>query len=315
MIFKKICEQLNFINQCKKYNVALSQCPIYLSIITGLITIIAMISTYILAIRYTSPEIVALIVIAVTMILVIINHFIIQSFEKLAEANKMKSEFIGIISHQLRTPLTGIKWTINLLMKECGKINNHGFQELKEIEENNERMIKLVNDLLNINKIEQENMRFVLEKTDIKKIIEKIVKDYSLFAKAKNVEIKFETKIDLLPITIDREKVEIVIRNLIDNAIKYIKDKGEIKIRLIKNGKIVRCEIEDNGVGIPKEDYKNIFQKFFRGKNIMKHETVGTGLGLFITKSIIKKLKGKIGFQSQENKGTTFWFELPIKNE
>jgi len=309
MIIKKILKQLNFVNQCKKYNLGLWQCPSFLFLLTGLIIIIAMIGTYFIAIEYTQPEIVALIVIAITTILFIINHFIIQSVEKLTEANRMKSEFIGIVSHQLRTLLTGIKWTLNLIMRE----NDCHIQELKEINENNERMIKLVNDLLDVSKVEQKNLSLALEKTDIKELLQKIIEEYIPMAKARNIKISLETKMNSLPILIDKQGIEIVIRNLMDNAVKYIKKKGEVKISLIKKNKLLRFEIEDNGVGIPKNDYKNIFQKFFRSRNIMKHETVGTGLGLFIAKSIIKKSKGKIGFRSKENKGTTFWFETPIK--
>jgi len=313
MLIKKILKSLNFVSQCKKYNLRLWQCPIFLFLLTGLIIIIAMISTYLIAIRYTQPELVALIVIAITIILLIINHFIIQSIETLAEANRMKSEFVGIVSHQLRTPLTGIKWTIDLMMCEKEKLDKHHIQELKEINENNERMIKLVNDLLDVSKIEQGKLIFDLEKIDIKELLQKITKEYVPMAKAKNIEINLKTKIDSLPLLIDKQGIEIVIRNLIDNAVKYIKNKGKVEICLIKKNKTVRCEIKDNGVGIPKDDHKNIFQKFFRSRNIMKHETVGTGLGLFIAKSIIKKSKGKIKFHSQENKGTTFWFEIPIK--
>jgi len=313
MFIKKILESLNFVSQCKKYNLSLWQCPTFLFLLTGLIIIITMISAYLIAIKYTQPEIVALIVITITIVLLIINHFIIQGVEKLAEANRMKSEFIGIVSHQLRTPLTGIKWTINLIRKEKGKLDKHCAQELREISENNDRMIKLVNDLLDVSKIEQGQLSFKPEKVSIKELLENVIKEYTPIAKAKNIEINLETEIDTLFILVDKQRIEIVIRNLIDNAIKYIRNKGEVKVHLIKKNKLIRCEIKDNGVGIPKNDHKNIFQKFFRSKNIMKHETVGTGLGLFIAKSIIKQSKGKIGFHSQESLGSTFWFEIPIK--
>ena len=313
MFIKKLLRSLNFVNQCKKYHLSLWQCPSFLFFLTGLIIIVTMISVYIIAIKYTSPEIVALIVIVVTTILFIINHFIIQGVEKLSEANRMKSEFIGIVSHQLRTPLTGIKWTINLIMRDKEKLNKEYLRGLKEISENNERMIKLVNDLLDVTKIEQGQLNLTPKKINIKKLFENIIKEYILMAKAKNISINLETKIDSLNVLIDEDNMAIVIHNLIDNAVKYIKNKGEVKIRLIKKGGLIRCEIEDNGVGIPKDDHKNIFQKFFRSRNIMKHETVGTGLGLFIAKSIIKKSKGKINFRSKENEGTTFWFEIPIK--
>jgi len=312
MLIKKIYQRLNFINQCKKYNLSLWQCPSFLFILTGLIIIIAMISTYIVAIKFTPPEIVALIVIGMTIILIIINHFILQGVDKLAEANKMKSEFIGIVSHQLRTPLTGIKWSIDLIMREKDRLDKFYIQELGDIIQNNERMIKLVNDLLDVSKIEQGRLILKPEKISIEELSRNIIKEYHSIAKAKNIVITLKSKTNHQYVLIDKQGIKIIIRNLIDNAIKYIKDKGEVKISLINKKNSVRFEIKDNGVGIPKQDQKKIFQKFFRSQNIMRHQTVGTGLGLFIAKSIIKESKGKIGFNSKEKKGTIFWFEMPI---
>jgi signal transduction histidine kinase len=112
-------------------------------------------------------------------------------------------------------------------------------------------------------------------------------------------------------------QITIVIENLIDNAIRYAKPKGGIKgfieITIAKKEKNIQFKIEDNGIGIPEEDQKFIFQKFFRSQNVRETQPYGSGLGLFITKSIITRLGGKIGFRSEEGKGTTFWFILPIK--
>ena len=118
MPLKKILQQLNFVEHCHKYHLSLWQCPSFLIILTGLITISAMLGSYLVATKYTNqPEIVALIVIGITTVLTIISYFVIQGSEKLAEASQLKSEFVSIVSHQLRTPLSSIKWTINLMMK------------------------------------------------------------------------------------------------------------------------------------------------------------------------------------------------------
>ncbi len=315
MFFRKLCQQLNFISQCRKYHLSLWQCPSFLIILIGLIIISAMLGTYLVAIKYTNqPEIVALIVIGVTTILTIISYFVIQGFEKLAEANQLKSEFVSIVSHQLRNPLTSIKWTINLMLRRPIKdLTNQQLAKIESIKESNQRMIDLVNDLLNVSRIEQGKLGLRPEKVSLKKIIQDLIKDYLPLAKASNVNLSLEIEKNIPLISIDPQGIKVVLQNLIDNAIRYIKNQGQVKISLKRKKGVIRCQVQDSGVGIPSEDQKKIFQKFFRSRNIMKYQTEGTGLGLFISKSIIKASKGKIGFASQENKGTTFWFEIPIK--
>lgn len=315
-IFKEIFDQFNFTKQSKKYHLSIWQCPGFLSFLTGIITIIVMISTYIITIKHMDPEIVALIVLAMTAVLVIFNYLIVQGFERLVEASRLKTEFVSIVSHQLRTPLTGVKWTINLIKQEKGfSATKQQAERLEMMEENNQRMINLVNDLLNISRVEQGRLNVNPETLYLKKTIQGLVDEYKEFLKANNVKLLFTSKDNVKPVFIDRQGMGLVLHNLLDNAIRYTKGEGEVKISLFKKGNSIRCEIKDNGVGIPKDDYKRIFQKFFRSQNVMKYQTQGTGLGLFIAKSIIIAAKGKIGFKSKENKGTTFWFELPIHHK
>jgi len=314
MPIKKSFQELNFVEQCKKNNLTLWQCPSFLFLIISFITILAILSTYVITIKYTQPEIVALVVIGVTAILFIINYLVVQGSEKLAQVNQMKTEFVNIASHQLRTPLTGIKWAINLMnSNQSEKLTKEQSERIQIIKENNQRMINLVNDLLNLSRIEQGKLGLTPEKISLDEITRKIIKEHSLITKASNTELSLESEPNLPLISINSQGMELVLNNLIDNAIRYTKKKGLVKIKLFKKGNSVRCEIEDNGVGIPKGDQNKIFQKFFRSQNIMKYQTEGTGLGLFIAKAVIKNVKGQIGFFSQENKGTIFWFEIPIK--
>jgi len=311
---KKLCHQLNPFAQCTKYHLSLWQCPSFLSPLTGLVTILSMVSTYLIATRYTQPEIVALIVIAVTAALVTIGYLVIQGFEKLAQANQMKTEFVSIASHQLRTPLTGIKWMIDLIMQQQTKsMTKDQLETLGSIRENNQRMINLVNDLLDLSRLEQGRFVFSPEEIHLDRLLKEILKEYASLAKASNTEISLESGINIPPIMKDKRGLGLVLHNLIDNAIRYTKEQGRVKIKLSSKGNLVRCEIKDNGVGIPAEDQKKIFQKFFRSQNVLKYQTEGTGLGLFIAKSIIKASKGKMGFWSKEGQGSTFWFEIPIK--
>jgi len=312
-LLKEIYDQFNFVKQSKKYHLSIWQCPGFLSFLTGIVTIVVMISTYVIAIKHMDPEIVALIVLVMTAVLVVFNYLIVQGFERLVEVNRLKTEFVSIVSHQLRTPLTGIKWTINLIKQE--KIFSETKEQVERLEmigENNQRMINLVNDLLNISRVEQGRLNVKPEALYLDRIIQSLIKEYKEFAEANNVELILASKVESKPVFIDRQGVELVLRNLLDNAIRYTKGKGDVKINLFKKNNLIRCEIKDKGVGIPKDDQKRIFQKFFRSQNVLKYQTQGTGLGLFIAKSVVNSANGKIGFKSEVNKGTTFWFELPI---
>jgi len=315
MSFKTTCQRLNPIGQCQKYNLSIWQCPSFLFPLNGLITILAMVSTYFVAVKYTQPEIVALIVIGVSIILIIIGYLITKGFEDLAQANRLKTEFVNIASHQLRTPLTGIKWNLELIQKSNSLTQEEILDKLEEIKDNNQRMIGLVNDLLDVARIEQGRLNLKPQKVFLDEMIQKLVEEYRPLAKASNIKIISEIESDIPLIIIDPQGIGLVLRNLIDNAIRYTKGSGTVRIKLIKKRNSIRCEIQDEGVGIPDRDQKSIFLKFFRSQNAMKYQTIGTGLGLFIAKSFIKESDGKIDFWSEEEKGSTFWFELPINNK
>ncbi len=315
MDFKKIFNQLNVFNQCKRYKLSLWQCPQFLFVIMGLIIIISMIATYQIGTTFIeNPEIVSLIVVGITVILLILGFIITQSFERLAMASRMKTEFVNIVSHQLRSPLSNLKWGIELLMSgRLGKIEKKQTEYFEILKENSDRMEELIKDLLIVSKIESGKLPLRKKEFSIKELIKKVISDFKHIAGASNANIKFQSQKNLPNIFADFSQIRLVIENLLDNAIRYTKDKGVIKIKLEQKNKYLHFEIIDNGIGIPEEDQNYIFQKFFRSENILKHQTQGSGLGLYIAKSIIQKSKGKIGFKSEENKGSTFWFNIPIK--
>ena len=315
MNFKKILDQLNIPAQCRKYETPLWQCPQTLFLLMGVLIIGTVTTTYSVGrVFFEDPEMIALIVLLLTAVLFTIAFVITSSFERLAEANRMKSEFVKIVSHQLRSPITNLSWGIDALMSgELGSIREGQVEYLRILKENSGRMKELVEDLLNVLRIEEGSLHFGKEKISLEEIIKNLILKFQPFAKASNVKIKFKSTPSLPEVFTDLHQIKNVMENLLDNAIRYIKGKGEIEIYLRKKENEIFFEIKDNGVGIPKEDQKYIFQKFFRAKNIKRSEIKGSGLGLFITKSIIERLGGKIWFESKENKGTTFWFTLPIK--
>lgn len=300
--------------ECRQYNISLWQCPSFLFFVLGMVNIGAMISTYFISNYFTEePEMTALLTIIVSAAILVIGSAIVHGFDRLLEANKMKTEFIRIASHQLRTPLSALRWANDLLMGGVTVTKPTAEQEeyLEIIKNSNQRMLKLVNDLLDVTKIEMGNLKIVLKPLDLKKIIEDVALELFPLAKASNLSLKFNIHESLPLVFSDADKIRMVVLNLIDNAIKYTKGGGTVSVTAEGKGSFVEVAIKDTGVGIPKDQRKNIFQKFFRSDNAMKHQTVGSGLGLFIVKAIIDSNQGRIWFESEEDKGSSFYFRIP----
>lgn len=232
--------------------------------------------------------------------------------EKLVE--RMKTEFVSITAHQLRTPLSAIKWTLKMLLEEdLGKITEEQREFIEKTYQSNERMISLINDLLNVTRIEEGRYVYNPVLSNITKLVESLIDQYKDEISIKNINLEFKKPKKQLPkVLIDVEKINLAVQNLLDNAIQYNKLGGSIKISLKSNKKEIEFSIEDSGVGIPKKQEKRIFTKFFRAANVMRMDTRGSGLGLFIVKNIIEAHKGRIWFKSKEGKGTIFHFTLPV---
>lgn len=306
---------LNPFSHChKQYGVGLWQCPSFLFFVMGLVNIASIFAVYFVAQKYTEPETVILIVMGVSAFIFVISQIITGTFAKLAETNKMKTEFLGVVSHQLLTPLSSEKWLLNILLgQKIGPINSEQKEYLELLKSNSDKAIKLINDLLNISRIEEKRMMFDKKPFDIFKAIKEVINEQTPSAQTAKISLQFTDETDdSIAVASDEEKIKIVIENFISNAIKYTKENGQIMVILRKDGRDIKLSVVDNGVGIPANERPLIFQKFFRSSNAKRYQTLGSGIGLYISKYIIEMLGGKIGFKSEEGRGSTFWFTLPI---
>jgi len=315
MKLKEILREVNVPVQCRKYGLSLWQCPQFLFLIMGLIIIVSSLIAYAIGTRYIEePPLVAVWVLLISAVLFTMAVIITNSFERLAEANRMKSEFISIVSHQLRSPLSNLRWTIELLMSgRLGRIEEKQTEYFKILKENSNRMMELIKDLLIVSRIETAKLPTKKIEFSLEDLVEDLIKEFTPLAQASNVKVKFGSQSDLPKIFADYSQIRLVIENFLDNAIHYIKESGLVEIKIEKRNQNLYFEIKDDGVGIPREDQRYIFQKFFRAENILKYQTQGSGLGLYISKAVVERSGGKIGFSSQEGVGSTFWFTLPIK--
>lgn len=232
--------------------------------------------------------------------------------DKLVE--KMKTEFVSIAAHQLRTPLSAIKWTLRMVLDgDVGELSDEQRDLLEKTYISNERMISLINDLLNISRIEEGRFLYRQEAGQLEDVVRVIIDGSQELFKMRKISLSIDVPKEKLPsVDIDKEKIGIAVQNLLENAIKYTSEGGSVHVSLEKIGSEIIFKVKDTGVGIPESDHERIFTKFFRGDNIIKMETEGSGLGLYTTKNIIDAHRGKIWFDSKEGKGTTFYFSLPF---
>jgi len=239
-----------------------------------------------------------------------------RDITKEKEVDKMKTEFISLVSHQLKTPLAAMRWFLEILQNgEVGKLTKDQKECVMNIEHSNNRMIELVSNLLDISKLEAGKITINVLPTNVKTLIDELLVELRSLAKEKGITINFEIEKDLPELLLDPKLIRNVYMNLLTNAIKYTPEKGVVTISIsTKRGTLI-SEVTDTGYGIPKKQQSKVFERFFRASNALAMVPDGTGLGLYLAKKIVDASGGTVGFESKENKGSTFWFHLPLKKK
>jgi len=237
----------------------------------------------------------------------------IQDISEQREMERVKSEFISTVSHELRTPLTSIRGSLGLVLGAMADKLPAQVRNLLDIAQgNSDRLILLINDILDIDKIATGNMRFDLQVHALAAITAEAVRDNEAYAK------KFEARINLEPveanlsIRVDRDRYLQVLSNLLSNAAKFSPTGEEITVRVRTAGRIARVSVVDRGPGIPEDFHSRIFEKFSQLDSSAARNAGGTGLGLHIARELVEHMGGRIGFKSQPGGGSTFWVEFPL---
>lgn len=238
-----------------------------------------------------------------------------ESFNRMAVGLKrlqeLRNEFVFIAAHELRTPVTAIKWYISSIFEgDAGNMTDKMKNFLNVIKVSNERLVNLVNDLLYIARSEAGRLEVAVSRNNVAPQIRSILEEIKPLAVEKNISLHYDPPKDLPDLMTDEEKFKEVIMNLASNAVKYGKNGGWVKIYHNVTGEKISVIIEDNGLGISENDKKHLFEKFFRSDSVKKSGIQGTGLGLFITKELVEKMGGTINVESAIEKGTTFTVEF-----
>ncbi len=224
-----------------------------------------------------------------------------------------KTEFVSIASHQLRTPLTAVNWYTEMLLNgDAGQLSKKQKTFIQEVADGSQRMTALVNALLNVARIEAGTFSVTPERLALQELIATVFKENLPSILKRHLKVNVKISRTVPRISVDRQLMYIIVQNLLTNAIKYTPQKGTITIGLIQNRKNVVFKVADTGYGIPKAQQKNIYQKMYRAENIRSKVPDGTGLGLYVVKSILDHTGGSISFVSAEGKGTTFSVTLPM---
>lgn len=232
---------------------------------------------------------------------------------KQKEIDVAKSEFVSLASHQLRTPIAGMRWSAELLLMDGAEsLSSQQKRYVERLLSNIERMSQLVDDFLQVSRFDLGTRSALLEEVDIPKLIDSVINDQLVVSSGKRLRVEKNFDRNLKRITTDQNLLQIIITNLYTNAVKYSTLGGVVTVSYRQDGETMVLEVKDTGMGIPISEQAKIFTKVFRASNASREVPDGTGLGLYIVKKAIQVLRGRVSFISVENSGTTFTAVIPI---
>ena len=235
---------------------------------------------------------------------------VIHDITEIRKLETVRRDFVANVSHELKTPLTSIKGFVETLLEGGLEDKGNSRQFLKIIQEHTERLNSLINDLLDLSCIESKELVLHKQSINLRVLAQRVLSGFDSGAKKKSILLVNELD-EKLNLTVDEDRIEQVFTNLIDNAVKFNRDKGLVKIYSRDEGDKVKIVVEDTGAGIPAKDLPRIFERFYRVDKARSRELGGTGLGLSIVKHIIELHSGSVGVESLEGAGSKFWFVLP----
>ncbi|MFH1598239.1 MAG: ATP-binding protein [Patescibacteria group bacterium] len=239
---------------------------------------------------------------------------VFRDVRKARAVDRAKSEFVSLASHQLKTPLAAVKWNAEMLLAAKGKeFTDKHWKYLDRVYRGNQRMIQLVNALLNVSRLELGTFSVNPTLVDLKKVIKGVIEDVEPERSAKQLRLTVRHQLKTTKLKVDENLIRIIIENLVSNAVKYTPKKGSVRLTTKEDSKGIYLTVADSGYGIPPDQQRNIFTKFHRADNVRELGIQGTGLGLYMVKFILDTVGGDITFSSELGKGSTFTVCFPLR--
>lgn len=302
----------NILKQCNNMGLKTWQCP---PIIFAVMIVVTLGVTFFVASKFILGLLEAVLIISIlALFYVLFGYFILTSFRKMADAHRMEEEMRQITSHQLKKPLDNFKSAVDRLGKEIDVTEERMRNLVADLKESTDKMSRAVNFFLEVKELEEEGVELRCKSFDLGNLARQELENFTDTIRDAGFELTLEVPSQLSRVRADEEKIGMVIQNFIDNAIKYSPAGGVIEVKLEEVGSELRLSVSDEGIGIPESEKKYIFEKYFRAKNAEKIVGSGTGMGLYISKLIVKACGGEVGFESKKNEGSTFWFTLPTSS-